>query len=137
MRIRCLARELTGEQHKEARANERMHPRYQITPGQDYLVFGITFLVDSVVYGNCCLFTILDDADRCVSIPSALGEVTDGRPSRFWVARTDERQGVALWPEEFYQRYFMDRLSDREADAVMAFLRVKEKIEGEFQSVSG
>ena len=81
MRVRCLARELTNELRDATSASAMFRPRYQITEDREYLVLGISFLVNSEVYGNCCLFTIQDDATRCVMLPGALFEITDSRAS--------------------------------------------------------
>ena len=86
MQVKCLARELTGEQEQATNAPARFRPRYQITEGREYLVLGISFVLNSAVYGNCCLFTIQEDAARCVLVPSALFEIPDPRVSRFWLA---------------------------------------------------
>lgn len=134
MRVKCIARELTDEQRKGTIAPDVFKPCYQVTVGKIYLVLGISFFVGSSVYGNCCLFTIQDDAGRCISIPSAIAEITDGRASRFWVARASDELGLTLWPEEFYKNFFHDRVTDGEDEAVEIFGAVIGRLEAEFVS---
>jgi hypothetical protein len=61
-----------------------------------------------------------------------LFEIVDPRPSRFWVARKVNDFTLSLWPEEFYEDYFHDRLSDGEPIGVEAFRRVVDRLENEF-----
>lgn len=132
MWVKCLARRLTEEQRKESGASDRYNPQFQVTEEKEYLVLGISFLVNSPVYGNCCLFTVLDDAARCISLPSALFEVMDPRVSQYWVARSNDQFGLTLWPEEFYEEYFHDRVTDYEPEAVAALRAVVRRLESEF-----
>ena len=80
------------------------------------------------------MYTIQDDAGRCIAIPNVLSDVTDGRASRFWLAKASEVFNLTLWPEEFYQEFFHDRLSDGERDAVDIFKGVVSRLEAEFIS---
>jgi hypothetical protein len=131
MRLKCLARELTVEQRKGTNAPALFAPRFQITEGRAYLVLGIEFLVNSPVYGNCCLFAIQDDAGKLVSAPSMLFEVVDGRVSKYWRAGTHGEFCVMLWPEEFYKDYFHDRVTDGDADAREDLKAVVSRLETE------
>jgi hypothetical protein len=133
MQIKCLATQMTDDQRQALNASQILKPRYQIKVGQSYLVLGITFLMNSPVFGKCCLYTIRDDAGRCVPIPSVLGEITDGRVSRFWVAKPIGAFDLTLWPEEFYGEYFHDRVTDYETDAVQIFLAVVDRLSKEFR----
>lgn len=134
MRVRCLARELTEEQREASSAPSVFKPRYQITEGRVYTVLGISFFLSSSVFGKCCLYSIQDDAGRCVFVPNALAEITDGRASSFWIAKMDDDFNMTLWPEEFYQEFFHDRLSDAEPEAVDAFKCAISRLEAEFVS---
>jgi hypothetical protein len=108
-------------------------PRYQITEDREYLVLGISFLVNSEVYGNCCLFTIQDDATRCVMVPGALFEITDSKASRHWIVKNAEGSNLTLWPEEFYAEFFHDRVTDYEPEALAALRAAVIRIEDEMQ----
>lgn len=132
MRVKCLARELTSEQREVGSAPAILLPRYQITADREYLVLGLSFLLNSQIYGNCCLFTIRDDAMRCVMIPSTLFAITDSRASRHWVVKSDG-SNLTAWPEEFYTEFFHDRVTDYELDAVAALNAAVSRIEDEMQ----
>ena len=134
MRVKCLARELTNEQRKGTDAPALFKPRYQVTIDKIYLVLGISFFVRSSVFGNCCLFTIQDDAGRPVSIPSVMVEITDDRISRFWLAKACDELGLTLWPQEFYKDFFHDRVTDGKQDELGIFKAVIGKLEAEFIS---
>jgi hypothetical protein len=77
--------------------------KHQISIGKEYLVLGISFEVNSPVYGNTAMLKIANDARRCCSIPAALFEIIDGRCSSFWEARFYEGGAVTLWPIQFYK----------------------------------
>ena len=132
MGITCIAKELSNEQRAAMAAPALFHPRYQITVGRTYLVLGISFLINSSVFGNCCLYVIEDDAGRCVFVPSALTEVMDGRVSISWLARSNELFGSILWPEEFHEEFFHDRLSNCEPGPIETFQAVINRLKSEF-----
>lgn len=132
MTARCIGETLTEEQRCATNAPARFRPSYQVTEGKEYLVLGISFLVNSAIYGNCSLFEIRDDAGRCVSVPTMLFDVEDPRPSRFWRARRTGLIDLALWPEEFYRDYFHDDLSERRPETVAAFNEVVGRLDAEF-----
>ena len=133
MRVRCLARELTNQQREATSASAIFWPRYQITEDREYLVLGISFLVNSQVYGNCCILTIQDDATRCVMVPSLLFEITDSRASRHWIVKSADGVNVTVWPEEFYAEFFHDRITDYEPEALAALKAAVGRIEEEMQ----
>jgi hypothetical protein len=133
MQAKCLASGLTDEQREATNASARFRPRYQVTEGRGYLVLGLSFVLNSPVYGNCCLFTIQDDADRCILVPSLLFEITDPRSSRFWIARDFGASNFTLWPEEFYDEFFHDRATDGDAQAVAVVRSVSGRLYEEMQ----
>lgn len=132
MLAKCIARGLTEEQRKATNASARFNPRFQVTADNEYLILGISFIPDPTVFGNTCLYMIEDDAGRCVSLPSVLFDITDPRVSRYWIARPNGEFGVTLWPEEFYEAYFHDRVTDYEPEASAAFRDTVARLEAEF-----
>lgn len=131
MRVRCLARELTNEQREATSASALFRPRYQITEDREYLVLGMSFLVNSPIYGHCCLFTIQDDATRCIMVPSALFAITDSRASKHWIVKSAEGSNLTVWPEEFYAEFFHDRVTDYEPEALAALKAAVSRIEND------
>jgi hypothetical protein len=132
MRVKCLNSELTEEQRLLFKVPPLFRSKYQISIGEEYLVLGISFEVNSPVYGNTALLEIADDAGRCRSVPAALFEIIDGRCSSFWEARFFEDGAFALWPPEFYETYFHDKLSDHDPKTHKVFESVLTKMKAEF-----
>ena len=131
MIAKCIGTTLTEEQREATNAPALFRPRYQITVGKEYVVLGVSFLVGSEVYGNCSLFGIRDDAGRFVSMPTVLFDLSDPRPSRFWLARRSGKADLMLFPEEFYREYFHDDLSERDIETVAVFNGVMARLEAE------
>ena len=133
MRVKCLDVSLTSEQKLFLGVPESVRTRHQITVGATYTVLGLSFVIGSHFFGSGPVLEILDDASPCISlVPLCLFEIVDPRPSRFWVARKVNDFTLSLWPEEFYEDYFHDRLSDGEPIGVEAFRRVVDRLENEF-----
>lgn len=101
MKAICIAIQLSDEQRKAWGAHEVLNPAFQMTLRKEYLVFGVAFFYKSIIYGTVTLFEVEDDAGRCISTPSGLFQITDPRPSKWWIARQDE-ESFQLWPDEFY-----------------------------------
>jgi hypothetical protein len=132
MRVKCLGHELSEEQRLFFKVPPLFHTRYQITISMEYLVLGITFVVDSPVHGNTLLLEIVNDAGRYSAIPAALFEVTDCRCSSFWQARFYEDGAITMWPAQFYEPYFHDKLSDHDPESRELFESVLTKMRAEF-----
>ncbi len=132
MRVKCLNRELTEEQRLLFNVPPLFRSKYQISIGEEYLVLGISFEVNSPVYGHTALFEILNDAGLYLSIPAALFEIMDGRCSSFWEARLYKEGAVAMWPSEFYEPHFHDDLSNGETETRKVFESVLTKMKAEF-----
>jgi hypothetical protein len=132
MRVKCLAERLTGDQRIATQASNLFNPTYQITVGQSYIVLGINLFINSSVFGKCCLYMIQDDAGRCVPVPSVLVEIIDWRVSSFWRAKQLDQFDLTLWPEELYQEFFHDDLSEGNFATRQLFQAVVAKLESEF-----
>jgi hypothetical protein len=131
MRVKCINRELTEEQRLLFKVPPLFRTKYQISIGKEYLVLGISFEVNSPVYGNMALLEIVNDADLCLSVPAALFEIVDSRCSSFWEARFYDDGTVAIWPTEFYKTYFHDDLSNDDPETRKAFESVLTKMKAE------
>ncbi len=132
MRVKCTSRELTEEQRLLFKTPPLFRSRYQISIGKEYIVLGISLVVNSPVYGNMVLLEMVNDAGIYLSIPAALFEIIDNRCSSFWEARLYENGAVAMWPPEFYETYFHDRLSDNVPEIREIFESVLQKMKAEF-----
>lgn len=99
-------------------------------------MLGISFAANSPVHGNIALFEIVEDGGYyCLSIPAALFEITDSRCSSFWKARIHQDGAVTLWPTEFYEPYFHDKLSDHDPEMRKLFESVLKKLAAEFDGL--
>ncbi len=132
MKIQCKATQLTEEQKILLKVPPRFNLKHGVAVGREYLVIGISFVVGSPYYGDSTLFEIVNDQGYIVSEPAALFAVIDARCSSFWRAKIHEDGAVTLWPQELYERYFHDRLSDGEPEAKKVFQEVRSRLEGEF-----
>jgi len=112
-------------------ATQHLRSVYQLSVGRDYTVLGILFVVESRVFGSAPLFDVEDDAGVCCPVPACLFEIVDARPSQYWRARGVGPFDLALWPEEFYQEYFHDHLSDGFAEEVRMFRDLTQRLKGE------
>jgi hypothetical protein len=132
MRAKCVNRELSDEQRLLFNVPSLFRSRYQLSISKEYLVLGISFVVNSPVYGNTALLEVVDDGGRCLSVPMALFEVIDGRCSSFWDARFYQDGAVTMWPAEFHGTYFHDKLSDGDPKTREVFESVLTKMRAEF-----
>jgi hypothetical protein len=137
MRVRCLNDELTEEQRKIFKVSPLFRTKYQISIGKEYLVLGLTFVVDSPIESKTVLLQVVNDAGGCSFIPSVLFELSDGRCSSFWQARFYEDGAVTLWPSEFYEPYFHDKLSDHDPEIRKLWELVLKKMQAEFADWAG
>lgn len=106
---------------------------FDVTVGRHYVVYAITLKSGHIWYYLC------DDRGLPYPVwyPSALFQVIDGRPSRFWifVHGSYARAGDILfaypeWANDALAYY--DRLSDREPIAVQTFNRYRQLIDREY-----
>lgn len=70
--------------------------------------------------------------DYIISVPLCIFEIVDNRPSQYWKIQKRSEYEISLWPEEFYQEYFHDDLSDGVPEVVEIYKRVVERLEKEF-----
>ena len=131
MRVRCVSDELSPEQ---IAATGFPPGLWDVTPGEEYLVLGITvFPPGDDSYMPCGLgFEIEGDGGTVMTFPVQLFEVVDERPSRYWRFRILERC-IALWPEEFFEEFFFDDLSEGRVETERIYRRVREALEKEHE----
>lgn len=132
MRIKCKSRELTEEQRELLNASSRFRPNHRITIGKEYLVLGLVGVIHSSRYGSTTLFEIFDDDRHLVLYPAVLFDVTDARCSSFWRAAIHEDGTVTLRPEELYQEFFHDDLSDGDPAVRKIFEAMVARLDAEF-----
>ena len=101
--------------------------RPRVTHGKSYTVYGVSCAEGNVWYD------IVDDdaAPYPVSVLAAIFRVSDGRPSRLWVCRFNERGSFFLWPVSWYEDFYHDRLSEGDKKLVADFHKVKAEMDAE------
>jgi hypothetical protein len=134
MLIRCIS-VFPDEAQLEA-LGERFHrlQRFDITQGMTYTVLGLTFYVQSTVYGSGVYAELENDSGQLASAPLLLFEIVDERPSQHWVARLWSDGTFAWWPESFFQHGYHDRLSNGVAEVRRDYELVRLKLEQEARS---
>jgi hypothetical protein len=133
MRVRCIKEELS---EKEIAASGFPPGTWDVTVGEEYLVLGVTLFTGGENTPLGAAYEIEADGGTVYSIPAPLFEIVDDRPSRYWrVGRTEPLGpfGLVLWPEEFFERYFFDDLSEGFPEVVRTYHKVRERLEREFE----
>jgi hypothetical protein len=106
----------------------RPPPKLFISPGKEYLVYGLSLPQNSTVYGRVLLCEVIDDDGNLISTPIDIFEVTDRQIPAIW--RAESRDGsFFLWPETFLRKFFFDDLSEGDPETIDAFRVVREAIE--------
>lgn len=103
----------------------------RFSEGREYVVIGVDFAVDSRVHGTGTWLHLVNDDDRLSWAPLGLFDVTDPRVSSQWELRQHADGQVTLWPPALYREFFHDDLSEREAEVIAEFQRVRESLEAE------
>ena len=132
MKLRCIGTQLSDGQEMQLGYASSSKIEYQIVPGNEYLVLGMSFLLANEPHGGGAQYQILDDFGGCRIIPACLFAVIDDRCSRYWHIRQDLDGAVLLWPEEFFADYFHDDLSEGFAGAIKLFKQVVDRLSHEF-----
>ncbi|MGP2518211.1 hypothetical protein [Yersinia sp. 2545 StPb PI] len=127
MKVKCIATNLTQEQKRELGLNKEESPQYPFTIGKIYTVLGIHMQIG--YYAGTMLKIPMRYA---VPAPLCLFEVIDARPSIYWKIKKFSDFELALWPDELYQEYFQDDLTDGVPEVVEIYNRVVDKLEKEF-----
>src|SRR4029077_7096980 len=104
---------------------------FHITPGKEYIVFGLTIGIESDSAGKGLFIDHLSDSPLgyLVSTPACLFEIVDGTASRHWQLRIQKDGAVTRWPPSFYREYYHDDLSSLVPEVVQDFQRVRQLIE--------
>lgn len=129
MRVRCVSEYPSEEQIRQFGQSYRSQDYFGLTLGQEYVVFGLSFLIDST--SGTTTFVGYYDGQNLLFAPLVLFEIVNPRTSRYWEARMHEDGSVTLWPPQFYADCFHDRLSDGEQEAIESFEEAYRILENE------
>ncbi|WP_253306892.1 hypothetical protein [unidentified bacterial endosymbiont] len=127
MKVICLANKLSKDQKKQLGIVEENDFKYPFEEGQIYTVLGMTnnLIENGSITLEMPYFYIFPT-------PLCLFNVIDDRPSKYWKIKKISEHQIAFRPEEFYQKYFHDRLSDGDPEFIDIYQKVLEKLEKEF-----
>ncbi len=133
MIVRCVSEYPDEEQLRLLGPKFFRNRSFGVVVGREYIVFGVTVVIEASSAGKGLLFEHLTDTNYgyLVSTPACLFQIVDGTASSHWRIRIEDDGAVRLWPEVFYKEYFHDRLSDGDPEAVEDFRRIRERIEAE------
>jgi hypothetical protein len=129
MKVICRAVDLTDAQKAAMEMVGSKESFFLLTVGATYTVLGI--LCGAGVLGGVVLH--VPGEDYIIPAPLCLFDIVDPRPSRYWVPKKMTEFKMALWPEEFYQPYFHDILSDFDPACFEIYRRVRAQMESEFE----
>lgn len=127
MKVKCIATSLTTEQKQNMGLNECEDPQYPFFIGEIYTVIGVHTQIGR--YAGTILKIPMKYA---VPAPVCLFKIVDERPSLYWKIKQLSEYEISLWPEEFYQEYFQDDLTDGVPEVVEIYKSVVERLEKEF-----
>lgn len=117
MRVICTGDVVTIEDRARWHRTSEQESFPNLDQGKEYLVLGI-MIYPGGPYG--CVPLLQIDAfgsGTILSYPLTLFRITDERVSRYWQTHFDPEDGtLMLWPELFYTRAFIDRLSNGEEE---------------------
>lgn len=130
MKVKCLATSLTVQQKSDLGLMNNQDPQYPYTVGQTYTVLAMSSKVG--VNAGTLLQLQKVPMDYIISVPLCLFDIVDDRPSSYWRIQKRSDYEISLWPEEFYQEYFHDDLSDGVPEVVEIYKKVLERLEKEF-----
>jgi hypothetical protein len=126
MRVRCVAQLPNDRQAQELGKHYSPGQQvFKVSIGQEYLVYGMTFL------SGVPWVELLEDFGYLFSVPLCLFEVTDDRVSRHWRVRSSADGRVSFWPPSFYREYYFDDLIEGVPQVLEDFRNVRALIESE------
>lgn len=131
MLIRCISPYPNATQLDALGQRFHRSQRFDVTHGATYTVFGLTFYVQSPVYGSGVYAEVENDSGQLASAPLLLFDIVDDRPSQFWTARLWPDGTFAWWPESFFEPNYHDRLSNGVIEVRRDYELVRSKLEQE------
>lgn len=134
MVIKCISIKPSSSQ-KELLPQAYLNSDFHITNDKEYIVLGISFMLDSSV-GRFSMVEIVNDYGHLASVPLFLFEIINSNVSKYWEIKIFNEFIIALWPEPFYKEYFHDDLSENIEEVVNDFNRIKLLLEDEFNNTT-
>lgn len=130
MKVKCISTNLTAQQKAVLGLTDNQDPHYPYVIGEDYTVLAMSSKIG--INAGTLLQLQKIPMDYIISVPLCLFDIVDDRPSAYWRIKKLSEHEISLWPEEFYQEYFHDDLSDGVPEVVDIYKKVVKKLEEEF-----
>ncbi|TCV90940.1 hypothetical protein [Biostraticola tofi] len=124
MKVTCIENRLTSNQKLKLGIATENDFKYPFEIGETYTVLGITCQMGQTILEMPYFYIF--------PAPMCLFNIVDDRLSSYWKLRKRSEHGISFWPEEFYQEYFHDDLSDGVPEVVDIYKQVIKKLEEEF-----
>lgn len=130
MKVRCISPYPTDRQIEKLGKFYKKQS-FGVSVGKEYLVLGITFLINSALFGTGVIIDFHDDDGNVGNAPLFLFEITDRRSSKYWEAKFHDDGSFQLQPSSFYKENYHDLLSDGVEEVMEDFKRVLALLEAE------
>jgi hypothetical protein len=82
-------------------------------------------------FGTGVQIQYIDDDENLAFAPLFLFEITDGRPSMYWVSKFYEDGSFNMQPPSFYNEFYHDDLSEGIPEVYEDYCKVRGLIESE------
>ncbi|MCP4935598.1 MAG: hypothetical protein GY927_15680 [bacterium] len=132
MKVLCIQNTVDDDLAKKVGLLEGEPRLYRsITPGNEYIVLGISYDPSSTCYAGKPMVEVKNDDGGLSSIPLFLFDVIDGVASKHWQCRFSVNGVLTFLPESFYTKYYHDDLSEGMPEVVDNFKEVCRVFENE------
>lgn len=131
MKVLCLKNHLTGVQRDKIGLPSGGSIEHAISSGKEYRVLGVTVRSRVAASGDGTYFCIENDWGQARFVSALLFEMSDARCSRHWRMQLRDDGTLLLWPEEFYEEFFLDDLSEGDEGACKIFAALLQRLERE------
>jgi hypothetical protein len=92
---------------------------------QEFIVFGLT-------YSYSILYFYIFNNNHLIEVPQELFTIIDPKVSKYWEIKNDCGD-ITLWPALFYEKDFLENMSEYEEEERGRFKELKVKMENEFE----
>jgi hypothetical protein len=131
MRFMCKASSMTTEERMLLGRVPGEIQDFQFEPGNEYVVVGLQFAVNSNVFGTGVWLHLVNESEKLCWAPLALFEITNGRASTLWRVDATAENQLRIWPDLLYTAFFHEDLGEGEPAVMKAFAALFEQLETE------
>ena len=81
---------------------------------EEYLHIGFEYAIYGIRISDEADYYMIFDDGHLLEVPSQMFEITQSKVSPLWIIRNDDKKGLTLWPELFYENDFFENFSEWE-----------------------